>query len=1161
MDNDSYKYTEVQVIDEDDYNAKQSDPMYGDLYIKSYPNVQFYNLSTPELSLLHCIFKLIPEWKIGYVDPSLWKQERKFEQDRIAVYDFMMNDMCDTFKCVIEWDTIENKVNFYEEAEDGINEDNTVQNYFDTDVFISRENLAQQVKISFSTDDIKTKLKVTGGDDLNIRDINIGQDYIMNLDYYHTVDWMGQELYDKYTEYKSLLSQKQIEYQATMKEWVGANNKYNDLMNAVPATKDVLMIGDKFKKLYCLYGQNMRAKKYAGDNFVYYDDFACTQVSNPQPTSESNFQVNEYYIINPNGQQQTLIKQLNIHKVYKDIDKIKNDNVLLTLKNKDGDSATIRIYYDKTAMAGIISSDMFKARDYYKYDTEKKIYIKAVEYDWQETYYGEYKVDCTITYASNGQRYVKSYDLLKWIKGELSVDQELSQLTGYTIKSIGTLGAYYCLVKDETDIANLQGYGVNLLKEKRDIYTEIFRTQTEGYMSSSDAKCIAQDEAPVDVVQGTKWLDTDSVPLKLYEYNNGWIDITDDDSLSTAADYARYIDNYNKLNSVQQVLMEKKLEADYYLNGVKLSQYLIKPYFYLQNIFYNIAKKYFSNENDGMVAITDEIFDSTIPMYTFNIKPTARAYDYRGDWIYYDDPKCTLESNPQPNGLTDFTSKIYYVILPIAEPKTYSIFLIDSVPHIAYRASRGANQIIMDSIKDSIVMEKFFANEWARLSPFIREDEFSDSNCALTGYESEEERTDICEELRRLAEKELKTLSQPSLEFSIDMANILAIPEFSAIKDKFALGNFVRVGIRDDYIKRARLLEINISFDDLSDFSAKFGNLVTTKSEIDKHADLMKQAIQAGKSVASNASNWQRAVNKSTALDKAISDGLKDSALAVGSTSGQKITWDERGILCRKSIDNESDVYDDEQMIITNNKMVYTTDNWKTSKGVFGSYQIGDNEYSGVLAEAVIGGYIKGSVLEGGSIKIGNNLDSFEVTEDGTVSIYTEGVKVDFSNSEIKKELININEQLSTTMTPEKIQLEFKSNLNNGIKGNIRATKWIDNITYYDDVSCQQEANPQPNADTDFINNVYYIKESMTFMFNVDGLTLSDSSSNISTNIDEDGMEVKINNSPVLVANSNGVDAKNLHATTYLIIGDGNGRSRFEDYGTDRTGCFWIGGV
>lgn len=43
----------------------------------------------------------------------------------------------------------------------------------------------------------------------------------------------------------------------------------------------------------------------------------------------------------------------------------------------------------------------------------------------------------------------------------------------------------------------------------------------------------------------------------------------------------------------------------------------------------------------------------------------------------------------------------------------------------------------------------------------------------------------------------------------------------------------------------------------------------------------------------------------------------------------------------------------------------------------------------------------------------------------------------------------------------------------------------------------------------------------------------------------------------MLSATGNGVNATNLHAKTYLIIG---GRSRFENYGTNRTGCFWIGG-
>ena len=46
------------------------------------------------------------------------------------------------------------------------------------------------------------------------------------------------------------------------------------------------------------------------------------------------------------------------------------------------------------------------------------------------------------------------------------------------------------------------------------------------------------------------------------------------------------------------------------------------------------------------------------------------------------------------------------------------------------------------------------------------------------------------------------------------------------------------------------------------------------------------------------------------------------------------------------------------------------------------------------------------------------------------------------------------------------------------------------------------------------------------------------------------------NDEAVLIANNTGVNAVNLHATTYLIIGT---NSRFEDFGDKRTGCFFIG--
>ena len=82
------------------------------------------------------------------------------------------------------------------------------------------------------------------------------------------------------------------------------------------------------------------------------------------------------------------------------------------------------------------------------------------------------------------------------------------------------------------------------------------------------------------------------------------------------------------------------------------------------------------------------------------------------------------------------------------------------------------------------------------------------------------------------------------------------------------------------------------------------------------------------------------------------------------------------------------------------------------------------------------------------------------------------------------------------------------------------------------------------------------------FTFDSDGMSIDSTDSLTKTQVTPDGMTVYKKDADgaqeeVLEATSEGVNAKNLRATTYLIIG---GRSRFENYGADRTGCFWIGG-
>lgn len=77
------------------------------------------------------------------------------------------------------------------------------------------------------------------------------------------------------------------------------------------------------------------------------------------------------------------------------------------------------------------------------------------------------------------------------------------------------------------------------------------------------------------------------------------------------------------------------------------------------------------------------------------------------------------------------------------------------------------------------------------------------------------------------------------------------------------------------------------------------------------------------------------------------------------------------------------------------------------------------------------------------------------------------------------------------------------------------------------------------------------------FTFDQQGLTVSKTGSEMTTQVTEDGMTVSRSGTQVLVVDNQGVQAANLNASTFLILA---GKARFEPYGADRMGCFWIGG-
>ena len=194
------------------------------------------------------------------------------------------------------------------------------------------------------------------------------------------------------------------------------------------------------------------------------------------------------------------------------------------------------------------------------------------------------------------------------------------------------------------------------------------------------------------------------------------------------------------------------------------------------------------------------------------------------------------------------------------------------------------------------------------------------------------------------------------------------------------------------YIKQSRLLQVDINFEDFSDFSVEFGELTSLRTQSDIHADLLSKAISAGKSVATNSSYWTKGSDKATQTDLKIQQGLLDATTQIKATNGEQgIIIDKYGIKLQK-IDPETGDIDPHQTWMTNNMILMSDDGFKTSRSALGEILVDGEKYYGLIAEMVLSGYIEGSRIVGGTIQIGETSPgsgeyAFEVHDDGSVTM------------------------------------------------------------------------------------------------------------------------------------------------------------------------------
>lgn len=281
-------------------------------------------------------------------------------------------------------------------------------------------------------------------------------------------------------------------------------------------------------------------------------------------------------------------------------------------------------------------------------------------------------------------------------------------------------------------------------------------------------------------------------------------------------------------------------------------------------------------------------------------------------------------------------------------------------------------------ISNGLLMERNFTEaQLIRLSAFIKEDELHIEDIIETEYDTLEDSFKVKQDAMEAGRIELNKRCQPQLQFSMTMANIYAIPEFEPIIHQFQLGKVIKIGLRKDYIKQSRLLQVDMNLDDLSDFQVQFGELTDLRSQSDIHADLLSQSIQASKTVASSQGNWNAGADMAISTDIKIQQGLLDATTVLKSMDGTQGTEIDKYGIKLKKIDPDTGEVDPKQGWITNNMMVYTDNNWASAKSVFGEYTIrGESSPRwGLLADACVSSYISGSTIVGGKIGIGERSD------------------------------------------------------------------------------------------------------------------------------------------------------------------------------------------
>lgn len=281
--------------------------------------------------------------------------------------------------------------------------------------------------------------------------------------------------------------------------------------------------------------------------------------------------------------------------------------------------------------------------------------------------------------------------------------------------------------------------------------------------------------------------------------------------------------------------------------------------------------------------------------------------------------------------------------------------------------SAGEIQDIVNSVKAELDLENYLGERLYMLwYSYRREDDYSNDNYSSTGLD------DVtlikrATELVEAAKRELYKAGNLQYSLSATMGNLLALDEFKPIKDKFEVGNFIKVGI-DDKVYSLRLMSYETDFDSIQDIPVEFS---TVEKVYTGYSDV-QSVLDASRSMATSYSSVKDQADKSKKTTNTVNDwsdnGINGDNTQFINSSEQTILINKNGILGR-SYDDQLDEFSLKQFKLVNNGMYFTKDGWQsieTGIGRFTYRDINGNlvEDYGIIAKTVVGNLIIGKELQ-----------------------------------------------------------------------------------------------------------------------------------------------------------------------------------------------------